>query len=553
MHNHLKILSKKHYPIAIFLLLAMLIMAPLYKSGFVFLVDMVWGPGTDFSDIIRDGIGSSFPVRMVLYFFSFLFSVEVLQKIVLTGVLFLPGVAMYRLALRYMPQSLAVGAGMLYALNPYVYDRFIIGHWIVLLGYGFFPISVLLLNHYFETRTWRNFLVFALAFSLYPIISLHWVYIASGFLFVYGILEIKTYKVHQVRELIDLREFFKKFLVFLVMFFVINSFWLIGFFDAGKTFSAITLNDFRAFSTIGDPEFGIWFNVLSLYGFWSSSFLQFKDFFSWWWVIALVVMMFSIFGAYLQIRRGNTLALAIAIIFIPALFLSVGYGSSFTEPVIDFLFKFVPFFRGLRDTEKISGLIAFAYAFFTPLGVSSTLLYLGKKASAKKEKSWRWLAPSLVALIPFLWSGTMLFGAYGQVAPYSYPNGWYEAEEVLSADSETQKVLFLPWHMYIRLNFAGGEIVGNPATAFFSKEMITGLDFDNLLMLSSQKNVYDEHVAELTLETIPDERAFWISKGVTDIAIAKTDDWEQFSGLWNSHYFENIFDSDSIALFKIKK
>ncbi|MCK9378673.1 MAG: hypothetical protein M0P97_00830 [Candidatus Moranbacteria bacterium] len=548
---------KKYYPILIFSGLTAAIVAPFFGSGFVFLIDMVWGPGMDFSDIARKGIDSGFPLQMVLLLLHHFFSAEVLQKIVLAGVLFLPGIAMYRLSLRYMSRSLATGAGLLYMLNLYVCERLMAGHWIVMLGYGFFPVSVFFLDRYFELRTWRRFVAFALVFSVYPIVSIHWAYIASGFLLVYGIVKsIKSEKskVDSVEnfESGGWRNVFLKMTILVAIFFAVNGFWLAGFFDSSQTFSNITLGDFEAFSTLPDPNFGIYFNVLALYGFWSSNFLEFKDFFSWWWMVALAVMFFSFIGALMEIRRRNVLARAVAVVFVPALLLSVGYGDSFTRPIIDFLFATLPFFRGLRDTEKISGIIAFSYAFLTPLGISYVVLYLGKIAHIQKENYLRFFSSASVAVIPFLWAGTLLFGAYGQIAPYDYPRGWYEAEAVLQADIKTNEVLFLPWHMYCELNFADRAMVANPANAFFLETMITGKNMDNRLLLEAEKSIWDEHVLLLSGEIIPDDREFWKSAGVSHFVVAKTDDWEKFSALYSSDYFEKEYDSESMTVFKIK-
>ena len=188
---------KKYYPTGIFLLVAMAIMGPLYGRGYVFLIDMVWGPGTNLTEMLRDGIGPMFPLNALLLFLSALFSWEILQKIVLTFILFLPGLAMFQLASRYMRRSMAITSGLLFMLNPYVCERLFVGHWVVLLGYGFFPIMVWLLIEFFAKQTWRSFFLLALGFAVYPLLSLHWAYIATGFLLVYGGVVVAQKKLGQ--------------------------------------------------------------------------------------------------------------------------------------------------------------------------------------------------------------------------------------------------------------------------------------------------------------------------------------------------------------------
>jgi hypothetical protein len=286
--------------------------------------------------------------------------------------------------------------------------------------------------------------------------------------------------------------------------------------------------------------------VLSLYGIWNDSFLLPKDFFSWWWLVTVVILVFAGFGAWREIQKRSTLAWTIVIVFVPTLLLAVGYGSSFTRPIIDFLYVAFPFFRGMRDTAKITGVLAFAYAFLFPIGISFGISFFKKVGD--------WIRPAaIVAVFPLLWAGTLLWGGFGHIKPHTYPAGWYGAEAVLKNDQTTENVLFLPWHIYLKLNFAGDAMVANPAPVFFSERMIVGKDTDNQFLSLAEKTSWDDHVLVLTRKEIPDEREFWKSENVSHIVIAKTDDWEKFSNLYASDFYEKVFDDDSMVVFKLKE
>ncbi|HWQ59732.1 MAG TPA: hypothetical protein VN420_01130 [Candidatus Fimivivens sp.] len=538
---------KNWYPAGIFLLVAVAVMAPACGSGFVFLTDMVWGPNNGFADLFRNEIGSGTALNALRILLSFAIPADILQKIVLTVVLFLPGIGMYRLASRYMNRALAVGAGLLFMLNPFVYERLLIGQWVVLLGYGFLPFAVLLFDRFLERRDWKRFLWFSFAFSVYPLLGIHYAYIAAGFLLTFGLVHLaRTGEWKSLWTPIS----FARILSFVVLFLLVNGFWLFPFLGSSGELSKFGLADFDAFSALPDPHFGIWFNILSLYGIWSNNFLSPKDFHPYWFLVTPVVLVFSAVGAYRLMRQGTVLAWTIALSFVPVVLIAVGYADDLTKPLIEFLYRFVPFFSGLRDTEKAVGVLAFSYALLVPVGVAFLFESIGKRflGGARSHR----VAVAVVAVLPFLWAGTALWGAHGQIAAHPYPHGWYGAEHTLRADPDTKSVLILPWHQYIRLDFADGVMVANPGGTFFSEPAVVGKDTGNRLLFLSETDPFDEHVARLTEAPMQDEGSFWKSRGISHIVIAKTDDWEKFSGLYSSDSFDLIYDSDSISVFKIK-
>jgi hypothetical protein len=420
---------------------------------------------------------------------------------------------------------------------------------VVLLGYGFFPLSVLALERFMETPSGKRFLTFAFVFALYPLVSLHWAYIAAGFLFLYALVSVAQ---KQLWKKLVTPDAFKKYLTLAGIFLLVNSFWIFGFFEAGETFSRITLEDFKAFATLADPRLGVWFNVLSLYGIWAQDFLFPKDLFSGWPLVSAAVLALFLLGAWRAGRGKNALALTVIAGFIPTLLLATGYGSALTRPLIDWLFYHLPFFGGLRDTAKLTGLLAFSYALLVPVGLSVVMEYFFRRVRCKNEKLPSMLAAGISMLLVFLWAGALLGGAHGQLNAYSYPADWYAAEEFLRADPVAGKALFLPWHAYLKLNFADNAMAANPARVFFSSPMISGKDTSNRHLALAEETPWDTHVALLTAVPISDDREFWRREGVSHIVLAKTDDWRQFAGLYQSAYFEVVFEGEAIAVFRIR-
>lgn len=539
---------KKYFSYLTFIAIALAIMLPLYQSGFVFLLDMIFTPHLNLSDCLENGIDAGFPITVLIKFLSFIIPLEIIQKIILSLVLFLPGLFMYKLSKLFLPEKWAILSGIFYLLNPYVYERFLAGHWFVLLGYAFFPLLVKLFLEFLEKRNNKSFIKFALLFSVFPLISLHWVYIAFWFLLLLGII----YFFYITKNKISSCFSFLKFLAIqIILFLIINSFWLFNFFNPSGAYNKFSLNDFAAFTTKTDPNFGVLFNVLSLYGFWGSDFFLPKDFSPHWWILSLIVLFFSVYGAYKLFftnkknkfpARNSTsrlLVLTLSIIFIPTVLLSIGYGSEITKPIINFLSTFLPGFNGLRETEKLVGLLAFSYAILVPIG---------GLAFAKKQK----YVFVLLVIVPFISVWTIFCGFNGQLQSNDYPRSWYQANEILKQD-ENNKLLFLPWHGYPNVPFANNAIISNPASRFFQVEVIAGKNIDSVYLLECDQGIWDKKILAILhgFETLDENIEFLQSENVTHIMLAKFPNWERYGFLEESNKLQKIFETDDLVLYKI--
>ncbi|MCK5476079.1 MAG: hypothetical protein KAI71_05890 [Candidatus Pacebacteria bacterium] len=583
---------KKYFPYIIFAVVTLAIMFPLYQGGFIFLLDMVFVPRLDFGDYLKNGIGSGFPIIVLVKLFSFALPLEIIQKIILSLVLFLPGLFMFKLVKNFLPMKWAILSGLFYMLNPYVYERFLAGHWHVLLGYAFFPLLVKLFLEFLEKLDNKSFLKLAILFSVYPILSLHWAYISFWFLVLLGgvwfvvMLLSQKEKPKSILDALNLifrslsrplgllrddkkkgtshndnKKLVKYFVYGAVLFFVVNSFWLVGFLSPSSGYYKFSLNDFRAFATQGDPSFWVFFNVLSLYGFWGTDYFLTKDFFQYWWVLTFVILGFAVYGVYVLLRKVVThplplsrgellyfrsrtseiaLILTLAIIFIPVVLLSVGYGSDITKPIINVLYAFLPGFKGLRETEKLVGLLAFSYAILVPIG---------GLAYAKKQR----YVFTLLVLVPFLSVWTIFWGFNGQLKSSDYPKSWYQANEILKQD-ENNKLLFLPWHGYPKISFAGEKRVSNPAPRFFQVEVIAGKNIDNVYLLECDQEIWDKKMFQLLqgFETLNENIKFLRLEGITHIILAKEMDYEKYGFLDESEWLEIVLEEDDLVLYEIR-
>ena len=520
-----------------------LIMAPLFAPGLIFTLDMVWGPTIDLADHTRYGASSSLPLTALFWLFNQVLPLEIIQKLLLSSIFVISGISCYALARIYMPHIPALAAGLLYLMNPYVFERFTVGHWYVHLGYALFPFVVLVFRRFLQNPTNKNFLQFSLLFAVYPIASIHWTYISFFFLVFVALLYALKGRI-TLHALISWQTIHKS-IVLLGLFFAINSFWLFGFFEHNRIIEQITFSDFGAFQTMPDEQLGVFFNVASLYGMEYTHHLVPKDFSSHWWFVPLLVFGLSLISMWYVLRyaRDRLILVAAIFVYLPALLLSVGYGSTYTRPIIEFLYSYLPLFGGLRDTAKIIGILAFSYALLVPL--SLTLV---------RQKTLRRLGYVLVLTIPFLWSGTLLWGAYGQIKPYPYPDDWYTVNDILIKDETTTLVLALPWHQYATLNFAGNVHAAHPAQAFFTSPILLSKSTENIFLLEREKSTLDIAIINMVQGSQSfDEHLSLIERhNISHVFLAKIDDWERYQPFLDSaDSLDLVFEGEYSLLYQV--
>lgn len=549
---------ERFLPQMMFFVIVCAVMLPVFfQEGYIFLLDMVWGPNIQLGKYISDGVTSGYPLMLLLKLFSSFVSTAFLQKALLSLILYLSGYLMFTLSRNLMPRRWAILSGIFYMLNPYVFERLLAGQWLVLLGYAVFPLVISSFLQFLKSDKRKDFWMSVSLFSIYPLISLHWAYIAFWFMLVIAIVYLA-----QVVGLANLKKpetapIRKKLVLFAVLqgllLLIVNSFWLKSFLDADGTLAKITSSDFQAFSTMSDPVWGAFFNVLSLYGFWQDSFFLPKDIFPYWWVLTLVIIAFSFVGFINLAKKNNTLAISLGIIFLPAALIATGYATTITWLLTDFLFRYLPGFAGMRETAKVTGVLAFSYALFFPLGVKLTADWISRSAKENTKKVI--YACSFISVIMFcyLLVNNMFFGFKGQLRAYQYPDSWYEVEETLNADTQKENVLFLPWHGYPELDFAGKITAANPARSFFTAEIISGKNLDSIYIIDRSQMEWDERITEMLQgkQSLDDNIDFLRTQSVDYIVLAKTADWQKYGFLDESARLQKVFEAKEIFLYKV--
>jgi hypothetical protein len=135
------------------------------------------------------------------------------------------------------------------------------------------------------------------------------------------------------------------------------------------------------------------------------------------------------------------------------------------------LYEYMPFFSGLRDSNKIIGILGLMYALFSGIGVQALLNKI------KTKKSLHEITSIVLLAIPMTYGMYMWGGLHNQLTPAYYPHEWKEARATLDSLPPYARILVLPWHSYLSMPFVNYRLVANPLTSYFgSDRVVVGRD-----------------------------------------------------------------------------
>lgn len=454
-------------PWGIYSLLALLVLGPLVQRGYVFALDMVFAPHIR----MPVGISSTYVFRALLHYLNFVLPSDIIEKILLFVILLLAGRGMHRLALHLnnkKPHSYdavaAYFAGTLFMINPFTYERFMAGQYLVVFGYALLPWFTCALLHFLNDPRLRPAIftaVWALAIS---IVSIH----AIGFTALIAVFAVGV-KLWQLRNDKQKTRTLLKFAgISLAIFLLASSYWLVPL-AAGKgttaeTISSFSTNDQTAFATVGQGWVGRLGNVLHLQGFWvedTDTFTMPQANMAMWEFLIAFIWILIITGTAKFLRERRT---DIIIIFggsaAVATILAVGTFNNW-------LANNIPLFAGYREPQKFVAVIALCLVLFAARGAAAVLKY----SLGQGGRAFLLFASVILLAIPLIWTHTMLWAFDNQLFATNYPPAWFTINQKLNADRGNFQALFLPWHLYMGFIFAG-HIIANPAPQFFDKPVI---------------------------------------------------------------------------------
>ena len=461
----------KYISVILFTCLTFIIAGEMLIPGYILTLDMVWADNLA-SSPNTNSFTNTAPMHLFLGALGLIFPSWLVQKFMLLGLFF----SLMYIPFRFLPFIESnygrLFAGLLYALNPFVYARLLAGQWEVLLGYACLPLVLYTLNCLLDRRDLKSGLLYGLALTLVGIVSIHFLYLSV----VLSIVWIGAYVVKFVlydRSSIS-RSLVASCLSGLLLFLLLSTYWIVPAFTRETPLETrFDAAHFEGFAASENHLVSTLLNLSVLGGFWAEG-EEWRYYFIWpqdqvlFWLAAALILSLVAFGLLTLIQDSKRRFVGLLLLGIGTLsyILALGvWGGIFTSFNL-WIYETIPGWSGLRDSHKIAGVLALVYVTLAGIGVDRLVL------RGNEGSSWAKTILPVIFVLPLLFGMYELFGFRGQLTPVDYPASWYEARQVLSATPNTEKMLVLPWQGYFSLPFNNQLIVSNPTSRFFGKDKV---------------------------------------------------------------------------------
>ncbi len=455
-------------------IVALVVLGPMLKLGYVLTLDMVFGPFQTYVPQARGEFVSSVPLWYFVHLLYTFLPGFVIEKGMLFGLFF----AISFLSLRFLPLSLnktkapflvRLVASLLYTANPFVYERLLAGHWAHLCAYALLPLVLHLLFSLEQEYTRVRAVQLGAVLALVSVFSLH--------LFVMAVLMSVLWYAVVISQVVYKKKYNELPLklwgagVAFVTTLVATSYWtwpaLMRAHPVEKLFDAA---HWQAFAAVPHEHIPTILNLVLMGGYWGEAY-PWASYFRWpqenifFLISSVAVACLSLVGVYTLWKQQKTRAVFVCVVAVLALVFATGVSDTPFAGLNYFLYAHVPFWSGFRDSQKFIALYALCVSLCAGVGSGVVLEWARRLGSA-----WRYIV-AVVFLVPLLFGVYVWFGFSSQLPSVWYPQDWFLVRsEIASAPQD--KMLVVPWQGYLSLRFVQNHLVANPTSQFFGPQAV---------------------------------------------------------------------------------
>lgn len=418
-------------------------------------------------------------------------------------------------------------AGTFYCVNPFVFERLYAGQIFVLLGYALLPVVAASIVGASTRRGWQQWTP-AVWITLDGAISVHFIWIDLVLLVGIVIWQRTRRTLLWSAAVVGLTA-------------ALNAYLVLPYLLQRPTV-VVGNTDLAAFRTAADPVFGLYINVLGLYGFWRQGpTLPKAVVVAWPAILAIFLLVAGLAWWRSAIRANNTLIGALGVAAVLGFFLSLGNQGP-TGSIFSLFYAHIPGFALMREPEKFSSLLALAYAVCGGIGVE----LMSQRYSAMRASAWGILGVlAVVAYTP-----TIFWGLSGQLASGRYPADWQVANQIMGTG--TGSILSLPLNEYESFSFTQKRVVANPAPVAFSRPVLVGGVVDAGPLVTQSVSPENAFLSDVVAHgnTIHHLGRDLAQLGIRYVVLFKTANFRSYNWLAHQRDLVEVFHSPDIAVYR---
>jgi hypothetical protein len=441
------------------LLLSLICLRSLFREGYLLQVDIVFGPRPG---PVLPGFGA--PVSALQAAAVDVLGGEATGKIYAVGALFLAGFAPMILFRRAQWYAQCV-AGLLGALNPWVYDRMVEGQWGVVVAAACLFLWLAAWEAVQADPRATPAVLLALSGAAAVAFDPH----AVGPVALLTVLAFAWRRVWSDPDRLRWTAFSQALLALLLAYGVV-AFFVGGHSGSYENVRQFTRADFEFFRSVASDDYGLVVNLVGLYGYWGERIGRFPLATGgavWWPLTTAVIVSAALLGAWL--RRDRAWLLLCGLI---GLFLSASTALPGGVDAAVWLSSRLPVVSAFREPQKWSALWLLALVTLAAGAVDA----IAARAPEGGRRSPGTLAMALayaLAVAALLPAGSSQVRSLPRIVkPLQYPDYWYTTAAFLKRTvPDGERVAVLPWHLYQPLRATEGRLAANPATVFFPGQL----------------------------------------------------------------------------------
>jgi hypothetical protein len=282
-----------------------------------------------------------------------------------------------------------------------------------------------------------------------------------------------------------------------------------------------------AFASRPDGPLGTVGSLVGLGGIWNAQAVP-PGLGSWPWLAGFAVVL-AVAAAGLplllgRLERGAAVGLLLAAGL--GLVVAAAYAVPGLRALVDLAVGHLPGGGLLRDAQKFVAPLAVVEAVAFGLGTERLLAARWGGPAERAARLRRLVAAGLVAA-PVLLLPALAWGAAGRLAAVGYPPAFAAARTAMAADPVPGAVLVLPWHLYMAHPWNGDRVLLDPAQRWFTRRAVGNDDLELAGLTVPGEDPYSAPLGPLARSSAPLGPQL-PAAGVRYVLLFKAGDWPAY-------------------------